>query len=145
LESATCLIGSASSEPNNRSLHFLTARLRDHAAPPHGAFALATELPHDPLRHRMTEDMQILSLAPCTEFSYRYEVARFARHFGGSPDLLGSAEIRTYCMSLIRDKHLITCYATGSRVSEAVHLKPTAIDCQRIVIRGKPRRCSATG
>jgi integrase/recombinase XerD len=159
-----------------------------------------------PLRRRMTEDMQILNLAPCTQYSYLYEVSRFARHFGRSPDLLGPAEIRTYCLHLIQDKHLsagsikvalaairflykvtlkrdwneddipahrtpgklpvvlsrqevrqfldavqnlkhrtilTTCYATGLRVSEAVHLKPTAIDSQRMVIRveqGKGRK-----
>ncbi len=30
---------------------------------------------------------------------------------------------------------LTTCYAAGLRISEAVHLKPTAIDSQRMVIR----------
>ena len=152
-----------------------------------------------PLRRRMTEDMQVLNFAPCTQFSYLYEVSRFARHFGRSPDLLGPAEVRAYCLYLIQDKHLAassitvalsairflykvtlkrgwnfeddipshraprklpvilsqqevgqfldavrnlkhrailtTCYATGLRVSEAVHLKPTAIDSQRMVIR----------
>jgi len=159
-----------------------------------------------PLRRRMTEDMQVLNLAPSTQYSYLYEVSRFARHFGRSPDLLGPAEIRTYCLYLIQDKHLsagsitvalaairflykvtlkrdwnedaipahrtpsklpvvlsqqevrqfldavqnlkhrmilTTCYATGLRVSEAVHLKPAAIDSQRMVIRveqGKGRK-----
>jgi len=171
------------------------------------------------LRRRMTEDMQVLNFAPCTQFSYLYEVSRFARHFGRSPDLLGPAEIRAYCLYLIQDKHLAassitvalsairclykvtlkrgwnfeddiprhraprklpvvlsqqevgqfldavrnlkhrviltTCgacpraglrpdpWATGLRVSEAVHLKPSAIDSQRMVIRveqGKGRK-----
>lgn len=159
-----------------------------------------------PLRRRMTEDMQILNLAPCTQHSYLYEVSRFAGYFGRSPDLLGPAEIRTDCLHLIQDKHLsassitvalaairflytvslkrewnegaipihrtpgklpivlsqqevrqfldavrnlkhrtilTTCYAAGLRVSETVHLKPTAIDSQRMVIRveqGKGRK-----
>ena len=59
-----------------------------------------------PLRRRMTEDMQVLNLAPQTQHSYLYEVSRFARHFGKSPDLLGPAEIRTYCLYLIQDRHL---------------------------------------
>ena len=159
------------------------------------------------LRRRMTEDMQVLNFAPCTQFSYLYEVSRFARHFGKSPDLLGPAEVRAYCLYLIQDKHLAassitvalsairflykvtlkrgwnfeddipsrrvprklpvvlsqqevgqfldavrnlkhrviltTCYAAGLRVSEAVHLKPPAIDSQRMVIRveqGKGRK-----
>src|SRR5271155_2119695 len=145
--------------------------------------------PMTPLRRRMTEDMQVLNLAPSTQYSYLYEVSRFARHFGRSPDLLGPAEIRTYCLYLIQDKQLsagsitvaldaipahrtpsklpvvlsqqevrqfldavqnlkhrmilTTCYATGLRVSEAVHLKPAAIDSQRMVIRveqGKGRK-----
>ena len=58
-----------------------------------------------PLRRRMTEDMQVLNFAPCTQFSYLYEVSRFARHFGKSPDLLGPAEVRAYCLYLIQDKH----------------------------------------
>ena len=159
-----------------------------------------------PLRRRMTEEMQVLNFAPCTQHSYLYEVSRFARHFGKSPDLLGREEIRAYCLYLIQDKHLsagsvtvalsairflykvtlkrewndddipthrtpnklpivlsqhevrqfldavrnlkhrmilTTCYATGLRVSEAVHLKPGAIDSQRMVIRveqGKGRK-----
>jgi integrase/recombinase XerD len=32
---------------------------------------------------------------------------------------------------------LTTCYAAGLRVSEAVHLQPTDIDSQRMVIRVK--------
>lgn len=130
-----------------------------------------------------------LNLAACSQYSYLYEVTRFARHFGRSPDLLGPEEIRTYCLYLIQGKGLsagsvtvalaairflykvtlkrewneddipshhtpskltivlsqqevrqflasvhslkhrtilTTCYATGLRVSEAVHLKPTA-------------------
>jgi integrase/recombinase XerD len=59
-----------------------------------------------PLRRRMTEDMQILNLAPQTQHSYLYEVSRYARHFGKSPDLLGPAEIRTYCLYLIQDRDL---------------------------------------
>jgi len=153
------------------------------------------------LRRRMTEDMQVLNFAPCTQHSDLYEVSRFARHFGKSPDLLGPAEIRADCRYLIQHKHLsagsitvalaairlldkatlkrewnedaipthrtpskppvglsqqevrqflgavqnlkhrailTTCYATGLRVSEAVHLKPTAIDSQRMVIRVEP-------
>src|SRR5258708_5993983 len=160
-----------------------------------------------PLRQRMTEDMRVRNLAPRTQYSYLYEISRFARHFGKSPDLLGPAEIRAYCLYLVHDKQLsassinvvlgamrflykvtlrrgwdlegdipaypapkklpvvlsqqevrqfldavrnlkhrvilTVCYAAGLRVSEAVHLKTTAIDSQRMVIRveqGKGRK-----
>src|ERR1039458_10232585 len=91
-------------KPLGGSSATVPARLRDRAAAPRGAFHLAMELPMTALRRRMTEDMQILNFAPCTQFSYPYEVSRFARHFGRSPDLLGPAEIRTYCLYLIQDK-----------------------------------------
>ena len=127
------------------------------------------------------------------------QVARFARHFGRSPEHLGPAEIRSWQLYLTQDRHLAAssisvavaalrflytvtlrrtwaveddiptghlprklpdvlsrdegsallaavkspkhrmiltiCYAAGLRVSEAVSLKPTAIDNQRMVIR----------
>jgi integrase/recombinase XerD len=155
----------------------------------------------------MTEDMQVRNLAARTQHSYLYEVSRFACHFGKSPELLGPAEIRAYCLHLIQDKRLSAgsvkvavaairflykvtlkrgwnleddiatprsprklpvvlsqqevgqlldavpnlkhrviltgCYAAGLRISEAIHLKPLAIDSQRMVIRvelGKGRK-----
>jgi len=40
------------------------------------------------------------------------------------------------CVQSIKQRAILTtCYAAGLRVSEAVHLKPTAIDNQRMVIR----------
>ena len=47
-----------------------------------------------PLRQRMLEDMQVRNLSPHTQRAYVDTVARFARHFGRSPALLGPAEIR---------------------------------------------------
>jgi integrase/recombinase XerD len=152
-----------------------------------------------PLRLRMIEDMRIRNLAPQTQAAYIEQVARFARHFGKSPELLGPAEIRTWQLHLAEDKRLAAssirvavaalrffysatlkrtwtvtddiptcrgprklpdvmspeevsaflqgvkslkhrviltvCYAAGLRVSEAVHLKPAAIDSRRMVIR----------
>jgi site-specific recombinase XerD len=127
------------------------------------------------------------------------QVSLFARHFGKSPELLGSEEIRSYQVYLTNEKKLTpssiliavaalrflykvtlhrdwamekiipapkkpeklpivlspeevlqflscvkslkhrtiltTCYAAGLRISEAVGLKPTDIDSQRMVIR----------
>ena len=49
-----------------------------------------------PLRRRMLEDMQVRNLAPGTQTVYMRQVARFARHFGRSPAVLGPEEIRAY-------------------------------------------------
>lgn len=59
-----------------------------------------------PLRQRMLEDMQIRHLASSTQRAYVEHVARFARHFGRSPALLGPEEIRAYQVYLTNDKHL---------------------------------------
>ncbi|MGP0003070.1 MAG: tyrosine-type recombinase/integrase [Acetobacteraceae bacterium] len=59
-----------------------------------------------PLRHRMSEDMQIRNLAPHTQRSYLQQISQFARHFGKSPDLLGPDDIRAYQLHLTRDKCL---------------------------------------
>src|SRR2546425_462335 len=62
-----------------------------------------------PLRNRMIEDMMVRNLAPNTQTTYVQHI----KH-------------RTI---------LTTCYATGLRISEAVHLKLVDIDSARMVIR----------
>lgn len=59
-----------------------------------------------PLRHRMRQDMQVRNLAPRTQDTYTDQVARFARHFGRSPEQLGLAEIRACQRYLATEKHL---------------------------------------
>jgi integrase/recombinase XerD len=54
------------------------------------------------LRQRMLEDMEMRNLSPNTQKNYVRQVAQFAVHFGKSPDQLGSEEIRTYLLSLVR-------------------------------------------
>jgi integrase/recombinase XerD len=54
-----------------------------------------------PLRQRMIEDMQVRNLAPVTQKNYVDAVARFARHFGKSPEVLGPDEIRAYQQHLV--------------------------------------------
>jgi site-specific recombinase XerD len=54
----------------------------------------------------MLEDMQVRNLAPRTQQTYLEQVARFARHFGRSPALLGPAEIRAYRVYLAIEKRL---------------------------------------
>ena len=54
------------------------------------------------------------------------------------PIVLSPSEVLQFLGSVANTKHraiLTTCYAAGLRISEAVHLKPTDIDSQRMVIR----------
>jgi len=59
-----------------------------------------------PLRQRMLEDLQVRNLSPETQRAYIEHVARFARHFGRSPDVLGPNEIRAYQIYLTNEKQL---------------------------------------
>jgi site-specific recombinase XerD len=158
-----------------------------------------------PLRQRMLEDLRVRNYAPKTQEVYVLQVARFAKHFGKSPEELGPEEIRRYQLSLVErgvswcqfkqavaalrflyrttlkrdevveflpyprsEKHLpvvlapeevaallravsnrkhrtllMTIYAAGLRVSEAVSLKVEDIDSARMLIRvrqGKGRK-----
>ena len=54
------------------------------------------------------------------------------------PVVLSPAEVVHFLGCILNIKHrtiLTTCYAAGLRITEAVHLKPIAIDRQRMVIR----------
>jgi site-specific recombinase XerD len=56
------------------------------------------------------------------------------------PVVLSPEEVLQFLGCVANTKHraiLITCYAAGLRISEAVHLKPTDIDSQRMVIRAE--------
>ena len=59
-----------------------------------------------PLRQRMTEDMQVRNLSPCTQKTYINQVSLFARHFNCSPDRLGPERIRDYQVLLATGKQL---------------------------------------
>lgn len=56
------------------------------------------------LRQRMLQDMEIRNFAQGTRDTYTRAVADFARHFSKSPDQLGSEEIRTYQVYLVKRK-----------------------------------------
>lgn len=159
-----------------------------------------------PLRQRMLEDLRVRNYSPRTQAIYIQHVARFAAHFGRSPDQLGKEEIRSYLVQLVEvrrvswswfnqavcalrffyrvtldrgdivpdipyprkskrlpvvlstdevarllsavrhPKHravLSTIYAAGLRLSEALTLKVSDIDSERMVItvrQGKGRK-----
>jgi integrase/recombinase XerD len=60
------------------------------------------------------------------------------RHPRQLPDVLSPGEVGAFLAAVKSPKQrviLTVCYAAGLRVSEAVRLKPTAIDSQRMVIR----------
>jgi len=59
-----------------------------------------------PLRQRMIEDMQVRNLSPHTQRAYLETVARFARHFGRSPAVLGPEQIRAYQVYLTQERKL---------------------------------------
>jgi site-specific recombinase XerD len=52
----------------------------------------------------MTQDMQLRNFAPGTLSVYVNCVARFARHFGKSPELLGPDDVRAYLLHLIEQR-----------------------------------------
>ena len=59
-----------------------------------------------PLRQRMIDDMTLHGLKPKTIRAYVDCITRFARHFGKSPEVLGTAEIRSYLLYLTHDRHV---------------------------------------
>jgi integrase/recombinase XerD len=57
-----------------------------------------------PLRQRMIDDMRIRNLSPHTIDAYIEKVAKFAVHYGKSPEQLGPEEVRTYLLMLVNEK-----------------------------------------
>ena len=65
----------------------------------------------------MLEDMQIRNFSERTQDTYLRNVALFARHFGQSPEGLGSEQIRAYQLHLTNEKKLSNssiCLATSA-------------------------------
>jgi integrase/recombinase XerD len=67
------------------------------------------------LRQRLIDDLRLRNYSPRTIACYVAVVARFAKHFGCSPDRLGVAEVRSYQLHLL-DKEK----ASWSRFNQAV-------------------------
>jgi site-specific recombinase XerD len=67
-----------------------------------------------PLRQRLIDDLQLRNYSPRTVECYVAGVAHFARHFGRSPEQLGSEEVRAYQL------HLLQQHASWSRFNQAV-------------------------
>src|SRR5262245_45826261 len=67
-----------------------------------------------PLRQRFTQDLLLRNYAPRTISVYVAAVARFALHFGRSPDLLDADHVRQYQLHLLAQK------ASWSRFNQAV-------------------------
>jgi site-specific recombinase XerD len=67
-----------------------------------------------PLRQRFTQDLQLRNYAPRTVCVYVSAVARFARHFGRSPESLGAEDVRAYQLHLLSEK------ASWCRFNQAV-------------------------
>jgi integrase/recombinase XerD len=58
----------------------------------------------------MIEDMRLRNFAPGTLSVYVNCLARFARHFGKSPDLLGPDDVRAYLLHLIEQRRASWSY-----------------------------------
>jgi integrase/recombinase XerD len=63
-----------------------------------------------PLRQRMIEDVNLRNLAPRTVQVYVERVAKFAKHFGKSPDKLDAADVRAYLVYLVHTKRVSWSY-----------------------------------
>ena len=68
----------------------------------------------NPLRQRFIDDMRLRNLSPRTIEAYVHRAAKFAKHFGRSPEQLGPEHIRDYQL------HLIAQHASWSQFNQTV-------------------------
>lgn len=59
-----------------------------------------------PLRQRMLDAMTVRGLAQRTQECYTDAIARMARHYHRSPDLLSPSEVEAYLLHLVKDRKL---------------------------------------
>jgi len=57
-----------------------------------------------PLRQRLIDDLLLRNYSPRTVEAYVAGVARFAKHFGRSPEVLGVEEVRAFQLQMLKDK-----------------------------------------
>ena len=62
------------------------------------------------LRQRLIDDLKVRNRSSRTIMTYVAQVAKFARHFGKSPELLGPEEIRQYQVYLVEERHVSWSY-----------------------------------
>ena len=55
-----------------------------------------------PLRQRFCDDLRLRNYSPRTIETYVAGVVRFAKHFGRSPDQLGTEDVRNFQLELLR-------------------------------------------
>jgi len=72
-----------------------------------------------PLRQRMIQEMRLRNMAPGTQTLYVNCVARYARHFGRSPDALGPEHVHEYLRYLLEDRRV----GSGTRKVNACALR----------------------
>ena len=59
-----------------------------------------------PLRQRLLDALELRGMAARTREAYIDAVARLARHYGRSPDVLSTTEVQQYLLHLLRERHL---------------------------------------
>ena len=73
-----------------------------------------------PLRQRMLEDLCRHNYAPRTQQTYVAHIARFARHFGVSPDRLTREQVQEY-QDLLTGRRSVGCLRRSPRSSSLQH------------------------
>ncbi len=102
--------------------------------------------PITPLRQRMLDDMAIRRLAPGTQAFYVSAVAKFAKHFTKSPDLLGYEDVRVYQLFLVQSgAHCRERQSSGDRIAVFLPCNDGPARRARHDPIGAPRRADARG
>jgi integrase/recombinase XerD len=68
--------------------------------------AIESEKAMTPLRQRMLDALELRGMSARTCQSYIEAVARLARHYGRSPDVLQAQEVQQYLLHLLRERKL---------------------------------------
>jgi len=87
-----------------------------------------------PLRQRMIEEMKLRNLAPRTIKIYTDQVAAFARYFGKSPEHLDKAEVRSYLLYLVEEKH-VSWGVYNQNIAALRFLYEVTLDRQGVLVR----------